>query len=412
MREHARKPVPQGPCASADLTPSLDARLRATAGGGAPLADSDRAHFEPRFGVSLAHVRVHSDPDARTLTNSLGAEGFTRGSDVYLAKPPQRSVLAHELAHVAQRNPPDVLHLQPAYDAKATAKKINAALTARTVDTNALLAALGVHARDATQAASLKSEYKTEFGKELEADLKAKLKADTLSRALFLLNGPVPETRRWSDVTIDQAGTEEHKAKAGGGTISVHKGVDFTVTSDSSKFTGAFSVAYSGTGSADTHMLQTIWAEIIATKRGKDKHVARTGLGSAAGPMELTTNPKNPKMKLDARPASPFYEEGSSSARTATGLTIFDRPSEFTHVIMEEFDDGATKVVERDHFDIFLIQEEKPVYYVSVVVEWVYTSKTASTRTTQVKSGKAVTALPAMVKKQLVKQHPKFEYIR
>jgi hypothetical protein len=412
MREHARKPVPQGPCASADLTTSLAARLRA-AGAGAPLAESDRAHFEPRLGVSLAHVRVHVDPEARTLTNSLGAEGFTRGSDVYIAKPPQRSVLAHELAHVAQRNPPDVLHLQPAYDAKATAKKINAALTARTVDKVALLAALAVHARDATQAASLKSEYKTEFGKELEADLKAKkLDADTLSRALFLLHGPVPETRRWSDVTIDAAGTEEHKANVGGGTISVHKGVDFTVKSDSSKFTGAFSVAYSGAGSADTHVLQTIWAEIVATKRGKDKHVPRSGLGTAAGPMELTTNPKSPNMKLDARPASPFYEEGSSSARTATGLTIFDRPSEFTHVIMEEFDDGATKVVERDHFDIFLIQEEKPVYYVSVVVEWVYTSKTASTRTTLVKSGKAVTALPAMVKKQLVKQHPRFEYIR
>lgn len=412
MRELARKPVPQGPCASEALTPSLSATLRSAAAG-APLAESDRADFEPRFGVSLAHVRVHTDPISRTLTNSLGAEGFTRGSDVYFAKPPERGVLAHELAHAAQDNPPEVLHLQPAYDAKAAAKKINAALTAKTVDKKALLAALAVHARDAAHAASLKSEYKTAFGKELEADLKAKLKVDTLSRALFLLHGPLPETRRYSDVTIDKAGTEEHKAKAGGGTISVRKGVDFTLAKDKTqKFTDAFSVAYSGTGFADTHIVQTLWAEIIATTGGKAKHVPRSGLGSTGGKMDLTTNIKNPQMVIDAHAASPFYEEGSSSARTASGLTIFDRPFEFKHVIEEEFDKGATQVVERDHFDTFLIQKEKPVYHVVIVVEWVYTSKTAFTRKTDVKSGTAVTALPAAVKKQLVKQHPKYEYIR
>jgi hypothetical protein len=79
---------------------------------------------------------------------------------------------------------------------------------------------------------------------------------------------------------------------------------------------------------------------------------------------------------------------------------------------MKEFDAGATKVVEKDHFDDFLIRENKTIYRVSVLVTWEYTSKTAVARSTAFQSGTAATALPADLKKVLVRDYPKFDFIQ
>ncbi|HET9991946.1 MAG TPA: DUF4157 domain-containing protein, partial [Kofleriaceae bacterium] len=81
---------------------------RSPAHAGHALASDERGFFEPRFGRSLAHVRVHDDASAARSARDLGAAAFTYGHDVVLGASlgagtsERRRVLAHELAHVAQ----------------------------------------------------------------------------------------------------------------------------------------------------------------------------------------------------------------------------------------------------------------------------------------------------------------------
>ena len=85
---------------------------------------------------------------------------------------------------------------------------------------------------------------------------------------------------------------------------------------------------------------------------------------------------------------------------------------EFDDVIKAQFDAGATKVVERDHFDQFLVQDNTTIYHTTVVVEWVYTSKTASTKHSKGGGPGKVTAMPDGFRSVLVAACPKYEYIQ
>jgi Domain of unknown function (DUF4157) len=79
-------------------------------GAGEALPAQARGFFEPRFGRSFDTVRVHADARADAAARSVQARAFTFGSDVVFAareydpqSTPGRSLLAHELAHVAQQ---------------------------------------------------------------------------------------------------------------------------------------------------------------------------------------------------------------------------------------------------------------------------------------------------------------------
>ena len=77
---------------------------------GQPLDATARAFFEPRFGHSFGHVRVHTGQRAADSALELGARAYTLGEHVVLGggAPPLsteagRELLAHELTHVAQQ---------------------------------------------------------------------------------------------------------------------------------------------------------------------------------------------------------------------------------------------------------------------------------------------------------------------
>jgi hypothetical protein len=76
---------------------------------GKPLTASDRAFFEPRLGADLSAVRIDDDDHAAESARSIGARAYTFGSHVAFAGPMEassnsgRRLLAHELAHVAQK---------------------------------------------------------------------------------------------------------------------------------------------------------------------------------------------------------------------------------------------------------------------------------------------------------------------
>ena len=93
-----------------EVTPSLENRIGALRGGGAPLPDSARSFFEPRFGADFGAVRVHSDPGAQDLARSVSARAFTVERNIVFnageyspGTPAGDRLLAHELTHVVQQ---------------------------------------------------------------------------------------------------------------------------------------------------------------------------------------------------------------------------------------------------------------------------------------------------------------------
>lgn len=91
-------------------------RIHAARRGGTPLDASARTRMEGAFGADLSAVRVHADPRAGELCESIQAQAFTVGSDVFFrsgrpdtSSPAGRRLLAHELAHVVQQAPPGVI---------------------------------------------------------------------------------------------------------------------------------------------------------------------------------------------------------------------------------------------------------------------------------------------------------------
>jgi peptidoglycan hydrolase-like protein with peptidoglycan-binding domain len=85
---------------------AIEGRLQSTKGQGNPLPDEVRSFMEPRFGVDLGDVRVHTGNAATQMNQELGAQAFTYGNDIYYGngKTPGRNVLtAHELTHVLQQ---------------------------------------------------------------------------------------------------------------------------------------------------------------------------------------------------------------------------------------------------------------------------------------------------------------------
>lgn len=82
-----------------------------THSSGSPLPDAMRAHVEPLFNHSFAGVRVHDDQHADVLAQSVGAEAFAQGNDLFFrdgSYDPDSTdgaeTIAHELAHVVQQS--------------------------------------------------------------------------------------------------------------------------------------------------------------------------------------------------------------------------------------------------------------------------------------------------------------------
>jgi hypothetical protein len=78
---------------------------------GRPLSRSERDFFEPRFEENFSQVRVHSDPHAAIMAQSVNARAFTLGRDIVFGSGEYspdtatgKRLLAHELTHVVQQN--------------------------------------------------------------------------------------------------------------------------------------------------------------------------------------------------------------------------------------------------------------------------------------------------------------------
>jgi len=415
----------------------VSGRINSTRGKGSAIDRDTKSFMESRFGADFSKVNIHYNDESAQLSTALNAKAFTVSNDIYFNSSqyqPEtstgRHLLAHELTHTIQQSGSKradnatTIRRSPESDAKALSQKLHDALTAAKVDEPAVLTLLGSLGRDPAKAALLKTSYKTNFTTELDADIKQKISAANVNRALFLLNAP-PAATYFTLVDADNPGTEDHNAKVGGGVVSVHTGVDYrqkvpTGQPKNPLSVDGFSIGYQGDKASESHYIQTIWSEVISTQKDNTKtKVAKSGVPSIIGSMDLTTDLKNINYKIDAAGKdSPFYDNGGLHNRKDDSITDFDRPADDKGVIGEQFDAGAIQVDEIEHFDDFLIQEEKAIYQVSLTVQFTYNSKTDvpskanGKRVTKFISGAAIKGLPAEVKRQLVKEYPRFEYIR
>jgi hypothetical protein len=117
-----------GPASDAALPPpSVSGALASPARN---LDFATRSFFEPRFGRSLADIRVHSDDDSARSAQAVSARAYTVGNDIVFA-PGQYSpgteegrwLLAHEIAHAMQQRGGDLNVLRrQATDGKMEAK--------------------------------------------------------------------------------------------------------------------------------------------------------------------------------------------------------------------------------------------------------------------------------------------------
>jgi Domain of unknown function (DUF4157) len=88
----------------------VDADVIPTASPGEPLDRQTRNFMEPRFGTDFSDVRIHTDASAAQSADTLGANAYTTGRDIYFAAGKYapgningKKLLAHELAHTVQQ---------------------------------------------------------------------------------------------------------------------------------------------------------------------------------------------------------------------------------------------------------------------------------------------------------------------
>ena len=112
--EEEEEELPQtkhGESSTQAVTNNIESRIQAVQGGGQPLAKSERAYFEPRFGYDFSKVQIHTGAQAAKSAQMLNARAYTVGRDVVFGAgeyAPEtvagRQLLAHELTHVVQQN--------------------------------------------------------------------------------------------------------------------------------------------------------------------------------------------------------------------------------------------------------------------------------------------------------------------
>ncbi len=98
---------------SGGATPSgswLETQLSQSKGSGTPLPEKPRSFMESRFGAEFGNVNIHTGAQATMLSQSINAQAFTHGNDIYFNQGkynPKSSggkhLLAHELTHVVQQ---------------------------------------------------------------------------------------------------------------------------------------------------------------------------------------------------------------------------------------------------------------------------------------------------------------------
>ncbi|HSF55310.1 MAG TPA: DUF4157 domain-containing protein [Algoriphagus sp.] len=94
----------------ASVSPQLSTQIQQSSGSGAALPPPVQQDMGNKIGADFSGVKVHTGPQAASMSSALGAQAFTHGSDIYFNEgkyQPETSegkhLLAHELTHTVQQ---------------------------------------------------------------------------------------------------------------------------------------------------------------------------------------------------------------------------------------------------------------------------------------------------------------------
>jgi len=158
--------------------------------------------------------------------------------------------------------------------------------------------------------------------------------------------------------------------------VSVRTGEEIEL-SRGTRVPNVLAIEYSGSLSADSHWLQFVWFELVATTPGGPVPVSGT-VPTSSGNLPFTTNPASPAWAVDSGSGNPLYASGGANIRDSSSTTIFDAPGggsvlPFANAVFGG-GVGATSVRFIGHFETYLIQRNQAAYR----VRW--TASTAFTR--------------------------------
>jgi hypothetical protein len=93
-----------------DTSPDIENQIKQKQGSGSKLDSTIQAKMETAFGSDFSNVNIHADAEADQLNQSIGAEAFATGNDIFFREgqynPGSRQgqeLLGHELTHVVQQ---------------------------------------------------------------------------------------------------------------------------------------------------------------------------------------------------------------------------------------------------------------------------------------------------------------------
>ena len=391
---------------------------------GQPLDPATRAFMEPRFRHDFGRVRVHTGAAAQEAARAVRAYAFTLGEHIVFADgrlvpgtADGRRLLAHELTHVVQ------------HDARTATARPGSAVLARQPDP-APVTDFDALAR--SLARKLEAGKRSDVLHDLQAlkppdlvTLEASAvkvltprEAESLRRAIHFVREPAPASQSVVSIT-PKTGVEVTKAgaKVGAGAVTVHTGLTVTAPG-AGQSDSAYALSYKGSDAGEMRWLQFAWREVVpeyAVKGGTPRRVpARRKLEHSGQVYHLTTNPVTPRWNTDTGSSkSPFFEQNTTTNRTASELTMVDYPSPMDTLVGELFA-GQTpppsRVISHFHAATYLVHGMDVVYRADVDLTWEYldakhvTLKAAAT-------GGPTRQLEAPHRTRLVIQFPDFAYL-
>ncbi|MCG8326459.1 MAG: DUF4157 domain-containing protein [Chitinophagales bacterium] len=112
-------------------TAQLASQLNSTKGRGNSLPQNTLSSMNQVFGTDFSNVRVHTDSQAREMSQGIHAKAFTHGSDIYFNKGQYnpgstegKRLLGHELTHVVQQEGSDSSRQKDRIQTKKTSETI------------------------------------------------------------------------------------------------------------------------------------------------------------------------------------------------------------------------------------------------------------------------------------------------
>jgi len=429
---------------------------------GSPLDPAVASQVGSAFGRDFSGVRIHAGSPATGIAGQLGSRAVTVGRHVAFAPgeyepgtPLGNALIAHELAHVVQQEGGGVartpagaqfeteadsaaqsaLLASYAPDAKLARRVVPALRTGLTLqscpggtatassfenlikipDYDRAAALLSTETDDNKVLAKVKDLTATHLAKLDEAVVKLGAAGERAHRVIRFVQNPPPAVADHAGGTIKDAGTLGHAADVGGGKVEAHYGVTYNRTdSPSVDRPDRFTIDYKGPEAEKTRWLQFIWREVECEghpTRGTYR-VDEEVESSAKNKYKFTTDTAKPVYNTDSASATdPFYESGFVNNRSADATTIFDLPASFQHVVKRQFDAGATKVTSRAHFTTYLVRDTQVMHQVTTDITWEFTSGTVEPPRKTKQGGGAANAIDPMMRKVLVVQYPKFDYL-